>query len=336
MEKREGEEGFVWWHGVVEDVKDPLKLGRCRVRCVGYHTASKSNIKTSDLPWATPLQSIVSAAVSGIGMSPTGLVQGSHVFGFFRDGKEAQMPVILGSFAGVPTQKFPTSAGFSDPDGKYPLEEETEHGTSVLGESDVSRLARGEKTDQTIIQSKKDGTVKGVSTAGGGSWDEPETPYETEYPFNKVFQTSSGHICEFDDTNGKERIHLYHRSGTFFELHPDGSIVQKVIKDRYQVVLGDDYVNVKGNVSVTVEGDALIKVDGETKIESTGKTDVQCESEISVKSNQQIKMDAPIITLNASNQINGTAGAVAISGGASQLDLNNGGLRMTAPSIDLN
>ena len=336
MKKEQGEQGFIWWHGVVEDIDDPLKLGRCRVRCVGYHTANKEKIKTSDLPWATPLQSIVSASVSGIGISPTGLLQGSHVFGFFRDGMKFQMPVILGSFAGIPKDKIPSDFGFSDPEDKYPLEEETENGTSILGESDVSRLARGEKTDQTIIQKKKDKTTKGVSQSGGGSWDEPETPYAAKYPFNKVFQTSSGHVCEFDDTEGKERIHIYHKAGTFFELHPNGSIVQKVEKDRYQVVLGDDYINVKGKVSVTVEGDALIKVEGETKIEATGKIDVQGESEINVKSNQQIVMDAPIITLNAANQINGTAGAVAISGGSSELSLNNGGLKMTAPKIDLN
>ena len=329
MHKREGEDGFIWWHGVVEDIDDPLRLGRCRVRCIGFHTAQKSQIKTEDLPWATPLQSAISAAVSQIGFSPTGLLQGSHVFGFFRDGTEAQMPVILGSFAGIPEEKLPADSGFSDPDGKYPLDE-------TLGESDVSRLARGEKTEETIVQTKKDNTTKGVSQAGGGSWDEPETPYATKYPFNKVFQTTSGHICEFDDTEGKERIHLYHKSGTFFELHPDGSIVQKVTKDRYQIILGDDYVNVKGNVAVTIEGDASIKVEGDTKVESTGTIDVQCDSSITVKANEQISMDAPIITLNAANQINGTAGAVAISGGASTLDLNNGGLRMDAPSIDLN
>ena len=84
MDKRQGEEGFVWWHGVVEDINDPLKLGRCRVRCVGWNTANKAKQKTSDLPWAPSLQSVMSAATSGIGFSPTGLVQGSHVFGFPR------------------------------------------------------------------------------------------------------------------------------------------------------------------------------------------------------------------------------------------------------------
>ena len=33
-----GRDGFIWFTGVVEDRDDPDKLGRVRVRCVGYHT----------------------------------------------------------------------------------------------------------------------------------------------------------------------------------------------------------------------------------------------------------------------------------------------------------
>ena len=33
---------FTWWQGVVEDRNDPLKLGRCRVRVLGYHTDKKT------------------------------------------------------------------------------------------------------------------------------------------------------------------------------------------------------------------------------------------------------------------------------------------------------
>ena len=50
-----GRDGFIWWAGVVEDRKDPLKLGRCRVRCLGYHTDDRSQLPTEDLPWAHPL-----------------------------------------------------------------------------------------------------------------------------------------------------------------------------------------------------------------------------------------------------------------------------------------
>ena len=42
---------MVHWSGV-EDRDDPDKLGRVRVRCVGYHTDDVNKIPTADLPWA--------------------------------------------------------------------------------------------------------------------------------------------------------------------------------------------------------------------------------------------------------------------------------------------
>ena len=43
---------FTWWQGVVEDRNDPAKIGRVRVRILGYHTADKSELPTEDLPLA--------------------------------------------------------------------------------------------------------------------------------------------------------------------------------------------------------------------------------------------------------------------------------------------
>ena len=90
--------------------------------------------------------------------------------------------------------------------------------------------------------------------ANTGQWFEPETPYatikgepikprdnaskSTVYPFNKVTETESGHIVEFDDTPGAERIHIYHRSGSFFEFHPNGDKVDKIVRDYYLSILG--------------------------------------------------------------------------------------------------
>ena len=110
-----GKEGFVWWYGVVEDRKDPLYLGRVKVRCIGFHTDDKSEIPTDDLPWAQVILPITSAAMSGIGQSPTGIVEGSHVFGFFRDSHEAQEPVVLGTCIGIPSTIANRRRGFFDP-----------------------------------------------------------------------------------------------------------------------------------------------------------------------------------------------------------------------------
>ena len=45
-----GKNGFIWFVGVVEDRKDPLKLGRCKVRCVGWHSPDKTQLPTNALP----------------------------------------------------------------------------------------------------------------------------------------------------------------------------------------------------------------------------------------------------------------------------------------------
>lgn len=112
-----GKGDFVWWYGVVEDRKDPLFIGRVKVRCIGWHTDDKTpeGIPTEDLPWAEVVQPIHSAAMSGIGTSPTGPLPGTHVFGFFRDGHDAQEPVVLGTVGGIPERMANRTVGFFDP-----------------------------------------------------------------------------------------------------------------------------------------------------------------------------------------------------------------------------
>jgi len=96
-----GKDGFAWFFGVVEDRKDPLKIGRVKVRILGYHDDDKNVLPTTKLPWATPIQGVTSAAVSGKGWTPLGLVEGTWVFGFFADPGSYQIPMILGSIAGL-------------------------------------------------------------------------------------------------------------------------------------------------------------------------------------------------------------------------------------------
>jgi hypothetical protein len=92
-----GQDGFVWWIGVVEDINDPLTLGRCKVRCFGYHPAKSTNlVPTEDLPWAVSIHPLNTPNLYG---TPR---LGDWVFGFFLDALSAQEPAILGYLPAIP------------------------------------------------------------------------------------------------------------------------------------------------------------------------------------------------------------------------------------------
>jgi len=292
---------FTWWTGVVEDRIDPLKLGRCRVRILGYHSDKKGidNIPTNTLPWATPSQPITSAAMNGIGTTPMGPVEGTWVFGFFRDGKNAQDPVMIGTFGGIPEEGPNPVLGFNDPKGIYPQ-------ALYLNEPDTNRLARGSgklpvgtksgenspslQHKRTSRQTYVPVAVAGdMSTASGGDtiantantglyatadWFEPNPRYggattddvkylasvtrSSQYPYNHVRQSESGHVEEWDDTPTAERLHKFHKAGTFEEIQPDGTRVTKVVGDEYEITLGLKDVLIQGKCNVTIEGDCRL------------------------------------------------------------------------------
>ena len=92
-----GHDGFIWWIGIVEDINDPLTLGRCKVRCFGYHPAKKTNlVPTEDLPWALTIHPL---NTPNLYASPK---VGEWVFGFFLDSLSAQEPAILGYLPAIP------------------------------------------------------------------------------------------------------------------------------------------------------------------------------------------------------------------------------------------
>jgi hypothetical protein len=449
-----GKTQFIWWQGVVEDVMDPMKVGRVRVRIIGYHNPNKDELATKDLPWALPIMPVTSASTTGIGHSATGLVPGSLVIGFFRDGALGQQPIIFGSIPGIPLEGPPGSSfGYGDPRllsataGLYLPNEDMLGATGTIGKfaprsghyvgptfdpgggvfglkgtktvggiakyeydfynkgvshensyygniyprywggptgsispiTDTNTLAGGcgpthgsKILQQYIIDRASIGTVlpvpkfrpfyelpligydianimaesgdqsvftpEGVKKidlgAGGGfragpnlfgvfgalppirrddeqeedpqsilAGDDQPSPFfgfetttslrgnefferifgstsnyvETKigpdgkeeytvdenspwiftppkgttatrvYPFNHVYETESGHIMEFDDTNGGERIKIAHRLGTSEEVIEDGSKIEQVVNDKYTRVLGDNNTVVGGN-----------------------------------------------------------------------------------------
>ena len=255
-----GMDGFVWFTGVVEDRNDPSKLGRVKVRCLGLHSESTVDIPTEDLPWAHVMQSTNNPSMQGLGNTPTFLVEGTWVVGFFLDSVERQQPLIMGTLPGIPQSVADTTKGFNDPNGTYPSEKIT-HSNHAIEESDVNRLARNDSgKEHAVVSAKNTGRTTGVAIANSSTtFDEPASAYSASYPKNHVMETESGHIKEYDDTSGQERIHEYHTKGTFYEIDKDGNKVTRVVGDNYEVIAGSDFVNVKGSANLTVSETLSIK-----------------------------------------------------------------------------
>jgi len=294
-----GQDGFNWFVGVVEDRADPEKAGRVRVRCLGYHTANIQKIPTEDLPWASVMMPVTAGANSGIGVSPHFLIEGTWVVGFFRDPAK-QEPVIIGAipgkntsettnftlaasskvggYSGTTTSSPPPAAaesagGFKDPNSKYPTE-------LYIDKTDTNLLAQ-EAFDTHPSKSIKD-AKDSWSTASGSAEQPATTQSSAKYPTNHVFETETGHYVEFDDTVGNERIHLFHKKGTFIEIDSAGNMIIKTVGNVTNIVAGNMDTYVKGNYSVSAGGnidvyagkDLTEKVDGNRKTTITGNDEV--------------------------------------------------------------
>lgn len=266
-----GDNGFRWFIGVVEDIEDPLKLGRVRVRILNIHNKSKSLVPTEQLPWAMILNTPTSASYKKIGIAPLGLDKDSTVVGFFLDGRECNQPVIMGTMLGTA------------------LDDVTKN--------DIPPEAR------EVNEIKKE-------LIG----EEPESAFGAKYPHNKVIRTKAGHVIELDDTPDHERIHMFHKSGTYFEIDNEGRHVLKVVGDGYEIVAKDKTLWVSGSVNVTIGGDANINVDGSTSVQSAGKISLFSSDDVSIESSKNVSITAGgTVALNAVAGITADSTSVNIS-----------------------
>jgi len=436
-----GKGGFVWWQGVVEDRHDPLYLGRCRVRVLGWHSEDKSEQPTDGLPWAYPVAPITSASQTGVGTTPLGPVEGTWVIGFYRDGEDGQEPMFFGTIGGIPEldakgvnsergsyggqgfldprlpegdighPKFPDETGTrqlafkgggigqpvprepasilhdSNPDPSAPPKQAivndpgeggvlvantiidgpvvrsvitktgpnspyppfsvkvveqgirstfpdtgsantattTTRNLNYLKEPTTNRLARGiygnsDESNPDVtgivfekIQNRRIGQMD-IPTASGSTWAEPKPPWKAIYPYNHVHQTESGHIIEMDDTPEWERLHWYHRTGTFTEIHPNGMKVDKIVNNYYDIILGarythieaGDYTTIDGTKENRILGSKIEKVDGDYAVEvKGGRFDIR-------NPKGAINLQGAKVIINASENLVMTANEVII------------------------
>ena len=103
---------FHWWLGQVADSKSwrenqpkghfkdrkdiPGWGYRYKVRIMGIHDAGEAIIESDQLPWAQVMYPITAGGGQGGSFQTPGIKQGCFVFGFFLDGTDEQVPIIMG------------------------------------------------------------------------------------------------------------------------------------------------------------------------------------------------------------------------------------------------
>ncbi len=69
---------------------------RYKVRIMGIHDAGEAIIPSDQLPWAQVMYPITAGGGHGGSFQTPGIKQGNFVFGFFLDGSDEQIPIIMG------------------------------------------------------------------------------------------------------------------------------------------------------------------------------------------------------------------------------------------------
>ena len=302
---------FKHFVGVVEDRFDPEKLGRLRVRCLGIHTSDKNKIGTADLPWASVMLPTTSSGISGLGQSPSFIVEGSWVWGYFRDGDGLmQEMVIVGTLPGRPAELGKTASGFYDPNSRLDADGQPT-GVSVYpkqaSEPDTNRLAVNDlEKEHSSLTARKAARLENIPTADfdeispnitasdTDNWSQPSITYNAVYPYNHVFESESGHIKEFDDSftidadgvrTNHYRIHERHSSGTSYEIDTAGNRIDLVTASHYIVTNKDNKHYIQGNSDITINGRHKVYINKD------GKENNNYDIQVGPNANVNIQVD---------------------------------------------
>ena len=142
-----------WFLGRVVDVEnDPLQIGRVRVKIFGVYDGVE---KDQDLPWAQIVVPTITGVHEGTGRY-LGMLVGTHVFGIFLDGKDSQLPLVLGSLPKKgdnnqrATENYPHNKIYQTEQGHFKEYDDTPENTRI----------REQHRSGTYVEMKHDGGMR--------------------------------------------------------------------------------------------------------------------------------------------------------------------------------
>lgn len=294
-----GESGYYHFYGVVENRNDESNFGRVKVRIFGNHTENLAELPTDELTWA---QIVLPVTASPNTMH--NLWDGTFVTGFYADGIEKQIPIITGILATNGEETL-------DPEGKKEtgFQDQREKKDCNPGESDkwaatginTSPAASAANWAKSYIKKILDKTIH-KSNKG---YSEPAVNFNSKYPFNISKQYESGHLVEYDNTPGNERIAVTHVTGSRVHFLADGTIIIKSTKDAHIVSNGNMYQSTNGNLNQTIDGTTTLKsgtvkfeIDGSFDVSASGSINMNASGGINMSSGGNVNINGSTINLN--------------------------------------
>jgi len=155
-----------------------------------------------------------------------------------------------------------STGGFQDPSGSFPRIQTRDNLSDVnLGSTEKrvtnknNRVGRKTLTDSAY-------SAKTILPSSGS--------VKPEYPYNNATQTPGGHVIEYDDTPGFERVCIRHKNGSSITMFANGDTEMNSEGSSYLITAKDHNVIVRGICNIIVESDANIRVKGNTNIETNG------------------------------------------------------------------
>jgi hypothetical protein len=214
-----GRDGFLWWIGQVAPESAQKKQldknawgNRRKVRIMGYHPSNEADLSNDDLPWAQVLLSATDGSGAGNYATNIKISPGDSVFGFFIDGDNAQLPVIIGVFGKtkegaskeeyrLPFQPFTGYTSKIKNDGSKLKVNETNENTEQTQESPVYLPPQVANSINKIAYSSVTGdTVQLGTTMPGSKIDKISTEMQNAIKFLQDLKSYPNLAQEFIDT----------------------------------------------------------------------------------------------------------------------------------------
>ena len=173
-----GRDGFRWWVGQIapEDSQGDQINGagwgnRFKVRIMGYHPHSVIELPNEDLPWAQAMLGVTDGSGKGNRATSVALSPGDNVLGFFLDGEDAQLPIIMGVLGNT---SYSPSAKYSGPFVPFTgfTSKIVNDGGNIINSEANEMNAKSQKSPQHVSQKLLD-----------------QLPEDARTPFNGIGET---------------------------------------------------------------------------------------------------------------------------------------------------